>query len=111
MRCNPEPVTVQEIKVFSREIPDREIKLTSNGHIAEDVKCITPADIIASVNYFLELQEGVGNIDDIDHLGNRRIRRLANCCKTRCGSVWPGWNGLSANVCQFKTRLRLLRSN
>ncbi|MBT8799870.1 DNA-directed RNA polymerase subunit beta [Lactobacillus delbrueckii subsp. bulgaricus] len=72
----PEPVTVQEIKVFSREIPDREIKLISNGHIAEDVKCITPADIIASVNYFLELQEGVGNIDDIDHLGNRRIRRV-----------------------------------
>lgn len=72
----PEPVTVQEIKVFSREIPDREIKLISNGHIAEDVKCITPADIIASINYFLELQEGVGNIDDIDHLGNRRIRRV-----------------------------------
>lgn len=72
----PEPVTVQEIKVFSREIPDREIKLISNGHIAEDVKCITPADILASVNYFLELQEGVGNIDDIDHLGNRRIRRV-----------------------------------
>ena len=72
----PESVTVQEIKVFSREIPDREIKLISNGHIAEDVKCITPADIIASVNYFLELQEGVGNIDDIDHLGNRRIRRV-----------------------------------
>lgn len=72
----PEPVTVQEIRVFSREIPDREIKLISNGHIAEDVKCITPADIIASVNYFLELQEGVGNIDDIDHLGNRRIRRV-----------------------------------
>lgn len=72
----PEPVTVQEIKVFSREIPDREIKLISNGHIAEDVKCITPADIIASVNYFLELQEGLGNIDDIDHLGNRRIRRV-----------------------------------
>ncbi|KRL01682.1 DNA-directed RNA polymerase subunit beta [Lactobacillus equicursoris] len=72
----PEPITVQEIKVFSREVPDREIKLISNGHIAEDVKCITPADILASVNYFLELQEGVGTVDDIDHLGNRRIRRV-----------------------------------
>lgn len=72
----PEPITVQEVKVFSREIPDREIKLISNGHISEDVKCIQPADIIAAVNYFLELQEGVGDIDDIDHLGNRRIRRV-----------------------------------
>ena len=72
----PEPITVQEVKVFSREIPDREIKLISNGHISEDVKCIQPADIIAAVNYFLELQEGVGDVDDIDHLGNRRIRRV-----------------------------------
>ncbi|WP_331282474.1 DNA-directed RNA polymerase subunit beta [Lactobacillus delbrueckii] len=83
----PEPVTVQEIKVFSREIPDREIKLISNGHIAEDVKCITPADIIASVNYFLELQEGVGNIDDIDHLGNRRIRRVGELLQNQ---MWIG---------------------
>ncbi len=72
----PEPITVQEVKVYSREIPDREIKLISNGHIDEDVKCIQPADIIAAVNYFLELQEGVGDVDDIDHLGNRRIRRV-----------------------------------
>ena len=72
----PEPITVQEVKVFSREIPDREIKLISNGQISEDVKCIQPADIIAAVNYFLELQEGVGDVDDIDHLGNRRIRRV-----------------------------------
>ena len=37
------------------------------GHITID-------DIFASVNYFLGLPHGVGDIDDIDHLGNRRIR-------------------------------------
>ncbi len=37
---------------------------------------ITLDDIFASVSYFLNLCEGVGNIDDIDHLGNRRIRRV-----------------------------------
>ena len=37
-------------------------------------KHITLDDIFASVNYFLGLPHGVGNIDDIDHLGNRRIR-------------------------------------
>ncbi len=37
-------------------------------------KHITTEDIIASVNYVTNLQHGLGYIDDIDHLGNRRIR-------------------------------------
>ncbi len=37
---------------------------------------ITVDDIFASVNYFLGLAHGVGNVDDIDHLGNRRIRSV-----------------------------------
>lgn len=37
---------------------------------------ITLDDIYASVSYFLNLCEGVGTTDDIDHLGNRRIRRV-----------------------------------
>jgi DNA-directed RNA polymerase subunit beta (EC 2.7.7.6) len=37
---------------------------------------IVPADIIASFSYILNLNWGVGNVDDIDHLGNRRIRSV-----------------------------------
>lgn len=37
-------------------------------------KHITLEDIFAVVGYFINLNEGVGDIDDIDHLGNRRIR-------------------------------------
>ena len=37
-------------------------------------KNITNGDIIASINYLLNLTHGLGKIDDIDHLGNRRIR-------------------------------------
>ncbi len=37
---------------------------------------ITVDDIFASINYFLGLAHGVGNVDDIDHLGNRRIRSV-----------------------------------
>ena len=37
-------------------------------------KNIVTEDMIASINYLLNLQHGLGNIDDIDHLGNRRIR-------------------------------------
>ena len=37
-------------------------------------KHITVPDIVASINYVINLDYGIGNIDDIDHLGNRRIR-------------------------------------
>ncbi|MDK6747752.1 DNA-directed RNA polymerase subunit beta, partial [Citrobacter sp. UMB8248A] len=72
----PDPVTVQEIKVYSKVDPERVIKLMSNGHIADDVKHLTPADVLASINYFFNLQDNIGTTDDIDHLGNRRIRRV-----------------------------------
>ena len=37
-------------------------------------KCVTTEDIIASINYLLNLSHGLGKPDDIDHLSNRRIR-------------------------------------
>jgi DNA-directed RNA polymerase subunit beta (EC 2.7.7.6) len=37
---------------------------------------ITKEDIIATVNYLFNLDHGIGNIDDIDHLGNRRLRSV-----------------------------------
>ncbi|WP_179395793.1 DNA-directed RNA polymerase subunit beta [Lacticaseibacillus absianus] len=71
-----EPMTIQVIKVYSQVNPEKEINLIGNGHIDKKAKHLTPADIIASMNYFLNLQEGLGSTDDIDHLGNRRIRSV-----------------------------------
>ena len=39
-------------------------------------KHITKEDILASINYNIHLEYGIGNDDDIDHLGNRRIRAV-----------------------------------
>ena len=39
-------------------------------------KYILPADIVASVSYFLNLYYGIGKVDDIDNLGNRRLRTV-----------------------------------
>ncbi|MGO2977782.1 MAG: DNA-directed RNA polymerase subunit beta, partial [Leuconostoc mesenteroides] len=71
-----EPVTLQKIKIESPENPEKTLLLIGNGHIDEDDRTVRPADILAGMNYFLNLQEGVGHVDDIDHLGNRRIRSV-----------------------------------
>lgn len=71
-----EPVTLQTIKVESPEDPEKTLVVIGNGHIDETVRTVTPADILAGMNYFLNLGEGIGSVDDIDHLGNRRIRSV-----------------------------------
>ncbi|MFT8339217.1 DNA-directed RNA polymerase subunit beta [Schleiferilactobacillus harbinensis] len=71
-----DPMVLQIVKVYSKTDPEREVNMIGNGHIDPKTKHVTPADIFSSVNYFLNLQEGIGTTDDIDHLGNRRIRSV-----------------------------------
>ena len=53
------------------------IKASARARIAELCpKYITKDDIFATINYMLNLMHGVGSVDDIDHLGNRRIRSV-----------------------------------
>ena len=54
-----------------------ELKAAIKENIHELVpKHITLEDIMASINYVMQLDYGYGNVDDIDHLGNRRIRSV-----------------------------------
>ncbi len=53
------------------------LKAAVHRHMGELIpKHITKEDIIASINYNMHLEEEVGTADDIDHLGNRRIRAV-----------------------------------
>ena len=66
---------VQEIKIYNPN--NKKEKLTIIGNISEvEVKRLTIPDVYASVSYYLTLLDGVGNFDEIDHLGNRRIRQV-----------------------------------
>ena len=57
-------------------------------------KHIIVDDILASINYLNCLANGVGTADDIDHLGNRRLRSAwASCCRTSSASAFPAWSG------------------
>ncbi|MBU7447396.1 MULTISPECIES: DNA-directed RNA polymerase subunit beta [Lactiplantibacillus] len=70
------PMVLQVVKVYSQNDPEKVVNVIGNGNIDLKFKHILPADIIASINYFYNLQEGLGSTDDIDHLGNRRIRSV-----------------------------------
>ena len=70
-----QPIDLQIIKVYSPKNAEQVINIIGNGNI-EKIKCLTPADIIASMNYYLYLDQGIGVTDDIDHLANRRIRSV-----------------------------------
>ena len=73
-----EPIQVQSVKIVDPTDPEgeRSINVIGNANIDRDVKNITPADILSSISYFFNLLHDVGGTDDIDHLGNRRLRSV-----------------------------------
>lgn len=72
-----EEILLQGIKIYApNDENEKVINVLGNAYVTEEVKNISPADIIASISYFFNLLHGVGDTDDIDHLGNRRIRSV-----------------------------------
>ena len=73
-----EEINLQSIKIYAPVEGDGEqvIQVIGNANVSKSVKNISPADIIASISYFFNLLHNVGDTDDIDHLGNRRLRSV-----------------------------------
>jgi DNA-directed RNA polymerase subunit beta len=70
-------VLLQSIKIYApNEDGEKVINVIGNAYVEEVVKNISPSDIIASISYFFNLLHSVGDTDDIDHLGNRRLRSV-----------------------------------
>ena len=64
-------------EILDQNLPDDELALTIRRRAHELIpKHITREDIFASINYNIHLEYGIGSDDDIDHLGNRRIRAV-----------------------------------
>ena len=66
---------VQIVKVYSKTNPERVVKIIGNDQSA-DIKRLTVSDVYASLSYYLNLLDGIGNFDEIDHLSNRRVRQV-----------------------------------
>jgi len=75
---NDELDTYNKIQIVKIVDPsDKKKKLIVIGNDQSiDIKRLTISDVYASVSYYLNLLHGVGNYDEIDHLGNRRIRQV-----------------------------------
>ena len=83
--CNPRELGITELVYYPALLPILEQYSTDPEALADAIrrsvhelipKHITKEDIIASINYNIHLEYGIGNEDDIDHLGNRRIRAV-----------------------------------
>jgi len=66
---------VQTVKVYKKDSDKDTITIIGNDQ-SIDSKRLTISDVYAAVSYYLDLLEGFGNVDEIDHLGNRRVRQV-----------------------------------
>ena len=75
---NQELDSFNKIQIVKIQDPtDKKKKLIVIGNNQNvDVKRLTISDVYAAVSYYLNLLHGVGNFDEIDHLGNRRVRQV-----------------------------------
>ena len=64
---------VNIVKVYANEKKELVSNIVGTDLNLEDA-CVTIPDIIAVFSYFMNIMDGFGSTDDIDHLGNRRIR-------------------------------------
>jgi len=83
--CDPKELGVTELVYYPVLAQILEEHADNAEELAESIsrnihelipKHITKEDILASINYNIHLEYGIGNDDDIDHLGNRRIRAV-----------------------------------
>ena len=66
---------IQTIKIYNPSNKKEVFTLIGNDQTLT-VKRLTISDVYASVSYYLNLLHGFGNFDEIDHLGNRRVRQV-----------------------------------
>ena len=66
---------IQVLYIYSPINPKKKVKVIGNDQ-SLTVKTLTISDFYASVSYYLNLMDGIGHDDEIDHLGNRRIRQV-----------------------------------
>ncbi|HHX73589.1 MAG TPA: DNA-directed RNA polymerase subunit beta [Firmicutes bacterium] len=79
-----ETITLEMARMFEEkgisririEYNEREIIVMNNENVNPRIRHLTKEDIVGTIGYLLNLMDGLGSVDDIDHLGNRRLRSV-----------------------------------
>ncbi len=66
---------IQEVLVYANDDSGNIVKIIGNDQTI-DTKRLTISDVYASLSYYICLLYGIGKYDEIDHLGNRRVRQV-----------------------------------
>ena len=66
---------IQKVTIFDPNDKKQKLIVIGNDQTI-DSKRLTISDVYAATSYYLNLLHGVGNFDEIDHLGNRRVRQV-----------------------------------
>ncbi len=73
---------VQTVKVYDKKDDKKVITIIGNDQ-SIDSRRLTISDVYGAVSYYLNLLDGIGNVDEIDHLGNRRVRQVGELIQTQ----------------------------
>ena len=83
------------LELFDFETPDGKIVRIIGNDQRETSLQVTLSDIFAGISYYLNLHDGIGQTDDIDHLGNRRLRLIGELLQ---GQFRQGFGKLEKNI-------------
>ena len=66
---------VQTVLVYDKQDEEKTVRIIGNDQSISE-KRLTISDVYGAVSYYLNLLDGIGSTDEIDHLGNRRVRQV-----------------------------------
>ncbi len=75
--------TVNMVKVHANDRLSGKVVTMIGTDLNETVTRVTISDMVACFSYFMNIQDGLGQTDDIDHLGNRRVRCVGELLQTQ----------------------------
>ncbi len=73
---------IQTVSVYDKKDEKKIITLIGNDQ-SIDSRRLTISDVYAAISYYLNLLSGIGSVDEIDHLGNRRVRQVGELIQTQ----------------------------
>lgn len=101
---------VNILKVYTSEKKEK-VAIIIGTDLNCDLDHVIMPDMIATISYFMNVMDGFGDTDDIDHLGNRRIRCVGELIQNHLELVYQEWKELLRKECLYRKWIQLLHNH